>query len=133
MKIIIKRLPGLPVERTLGILSGRWKAVILHVLGDGPQRTCELEKRIVGVSQKVLIEQLRSLEKHGLVSRQPAATDPQGIAYQLTPLGESLQPLLESLIDGASVTPWLLIRPIGFCHARLSYGRALDDVCRTSC
>jgi len=99
MKIIIKRLPGLPVERTLGILSGRWKAVILHVLGDGPQRTCELEKRIVGVSQKVLIEQLRSLEEHGLVSRQPAATEPQGIAYQLTPLGESLQPVLESLIE----------------------------------
>lgn len=99
MKIIIKRLPGLPVERTLGILSGRWKAVILHVLGDGPQRTCELEKRIAGVSQKVLIEQLRSLEEHGLVSRQPAATEPQGIAYQLTPLGESLQPLLESLIE----------------------------------
>ena len=95
----IKRLPGLPVERTLGILSGRWKALILYVLVDGPQRTCELEKRIVGVSQKVLIEQLRSLEEHGLVSRQPAATEPQGIAYQLTPLGESLQPVLESLIE----------------------------------
>lgn len=96
---IIKSLPGLPVERTLGVLSGRWKAVILHVLADGPQRTCELEKRIAGVSQKVLIAQLRALDEHGLVSRQPVATDPQGIAYQLTPLGESLQPVLESLIE----------------------------------
>ena len=95
----IKRLPGLPVERTLGILSGRWKALILYVLVDGPQRTCELEKRIAGVSQKVLIEQLRALEEHGLVSRKPVATDPQGIEYLLTALGESLRPVLESLIE----------------------------------
>jgi DNA-binding HxlR family transcriptional regulator len=96
---IIKRLPGLPVERALGVLSGRWKAVILHVLSNGPQRTCELEMRIAGVAQKVLIEQLRALEEHGLVSRRPRAADPQGIEYLLTPLGESLRPVLESLIE----------------------------------
>ena len=95
---IIKRLPGLPVERTLGVLSGRWKAVILSVLLDGPQRTCELEQRIAGLSQKVLIEQLRALEEHGMVSRQPSAAHRQGIEYLLTPLGESLRPVLESLI-----------------------------------
>ena len=43
---ISKKLPGLPIERALGVLSGRWKAVILDVLKDGPQRTCELENRI---------------------------------------------------------------------------------------
>ncbi|RZL89532.1 MAG: transcriptional regulator [Variovorax sp.] len=96
---IIKRLPGLPVERALGVLSGRWKAVLLDVLSDGPQRTCELEMRIAGVSQKVLIEQLRALEEHGLVCRRPRVTDPQGIEYLLTPLGESLRPVLESLIE----------------------------------
>jgi DNA-binding HxlR family transcriptional regulator len=96
---IINRLPGLPVERTLGVLSGRWKAVILHVLLDGPQRTSELERRIVGVSQKVLIEQLRALEEHGMVSRQHSAWDRQGIEYLLTPLGESLRPVLEALIE----------------------------------
>ncbi|MET0776631.1 MAG: helix-turn-helix domain-containing protein [Pseudomonas mandelii] len=95
----INRLPGLPIERTLAVLSGRWKGVILHVLLDGPQRTCDLEKRIVGVSQKVLIEQLRALEEHGMVSRQPSALDRQGIEYLLTPLGESLRPILESLIE----------------------------------
>jgi DNA-binding HxlR family transcriptional regulator len=96
---IIKRLPGLPVERALGILSGRWKAVILYVLADGPQRTCELEQRIAGVPQKVLIEQLRALEEHGLVRRRPIATDTQGIEYLLTPLGESLRPVLASLME----------------------------------
>lgn len=96
---IIKRLPGLPVERALGILSGRWKAVILLLLAEGPQRTCDLDKRIEGLSQKVLIEQLRALEEHGLVSRRPLAADAQGIEYLLTPLGQSLRPILESLME----------------------------------
>jgi DNA-binding HxlR family transcriptional regulator len=91
-------LPGLPVERALGVFSGRWKAIILYVLLDGAQRTSELEKRIAGISQKVLIEQLQALEEHGMVSRQPSAAHRQGIEYLLTPLGESLRPVLESLI-----------------------------------
>ncbi|MBA2961866.1 MULTISPECIES: winged helix-turn-helix transcriptional regulator [Ramlibacter] len=95
---ITKRLPGLPVERALGILSGRWKAVLLFALLDGPQRTCDLEKRIAGLSQKVLIEQLRALEEHGVVRRQPVASDAQGIEYLLTPLGESLKPILQALM-----------------------------------
>lgn len=95
----INRLPGLPIERTLAILSGRWKGVILHVLLDGPHRTCDLEQRIVGISQKVLIEQLRALEEHGMVSRRSRAGDSQAIEYLLTPLGKSLRPILESLIE----------------------------------
>jgi DNA-binding HxlR family transcriptional regulator len=96
---IINRLPGLPVERALGVLSGRWKAVILYVLLGGAQRTSELEKRIAGISQKVLIEQLRALQEHGMVSRQPYAGERQGVEYVLTPLGESLRPVLQSLIE----------------------------------
>jgi DNA-binding HxlR family transcriptional regulator len=96
---IINRLPALPVERALGVLTGRWKAVILYVLMDGPQRTCQLENRIAGISQKVLIEQLRALEEHGMVVRQPSAGERQGIEYAVTPLGESLRPVLQSLID----------------------------------
>jgi DNA-binding HxlR family transcriptional regulator len=96
---IIKRLPGLPVERALGVLSGRWKAVLLHVLLDGPQRTCELEKRIAGISQKVMIEQLRALEEHGMVIRRTRAGDDQAVEYLLTPVGESLRSILESLIE----------------------------------
>jgi DNA-binding HxlR family transcriptional regulator len=95
---VIKRVPGLPVERALRILSGRWKAVLLDVLATGPQRTCDLEKLIAGLSQKVLIEQLRALEEHGLVFRRPVASAPQGIEYLLTPLGESLRPVLEALM-----------------------------------
>lgn len=96
---IIKNLPGLPIERTLAVLSGRWKAVILYVLLDGPHRTYELDNRIAGISQKVLIEQLRALEQHGLVSRQASAQDSQGVEYLLTSLGESLRPVLDSLLE----------------------------------
>lgn len=96
---IIKRLSDLPVERSLGVLSGRWKGVIVFVLADGPHRTSELERRIAGISQKVLIEQLRALEEHGLVSRRAIAGDHQGVEYQLTDLGESLRPIVASLIE----------------------------------
>lgn len=89
----------MPVERALGVLSGRWKAVILFELLEGPQRICDLEKRIAGISQKVLIEQLRALEEHGMVSRQPSAKDRQGIEYLLTSLGESLRPVLQALLE----------------------------------
>jgi DNA-binding HxlR family transcriptional regulator len=68
----------------------------------GPQRTCELENRIAGISQKVLIEQLRALEEHGMINRQPSADGELGVEYLLTPLGESLRPILESLIEWGS-------------------------------
>jgi DNA-binding HxlR family transcriptional regulator len=94
---IIKRLPGLPIERALGAISGRWKAVIIHVLLSGPKRTCELEKQIPSLTQKVLIQQLRALEEHGLVHRKVSAEDTRCVDYGLTPLGLSLEPLILQL------------------------------------
>ena len=94
---VIKELPSLPIERALGVVSGRWKAVIIYVLLNGPRRTCELENQIEGISQKVLIEQLRALEEHGLVYRQSFAQEPQRVDYGLTKLGMSLKPLLSLL------------------------------------
>ncbi len=124
---IIKRLPGLPVERALGVLSGRWKAVLIDALTDGPQRICDLENRIVGITQKVLIEQLRALEEHGVVSRQPRVGDNQTIEYLLTPLGESLRPLLDSSSNGEPVTPRSSTRSTDFYHAALSIEGVLPD------
>jgi DNA-binding HxlR family transcriptional regulator len=63
---ITKRLPGLPIERTLGVLSGRWKAVIIYILMSGPKRICELKKQIVGMSQEVLLRQLGARSDAGL-------------------------------------------------------------------
>lgn len=94
---IIKRLPGLSIERALGVISGRWKAVIIHVLLSGPKRTCELEQHIPSLTQKVLIQQLRALEEHGLVYRKVHAGDANCVDYGLTPLGLSLEPLIVQL------------------------------------
>lgn len=96
---LTKLLPRLPIERTLGIISGRWKTVIIHVLLEGPKRTCEIETQITGVSQKVLIQQLKALEEHGIVWRKTYPEEPQRVDYTLTPLGLSLQPLISSLRD----------------------------------
>jgi len=93
---ITKNLPGLPIERALGVISGRWKAVIIYVLLGGPRRTRELEKLIPSLTQKVLIQQLRALEEHGLVYR-TAGADEHRVDYALTPLGLSLEPLIAQL------------------------------------
>jgi DNA-binding HxlR family transcriptional regulator len=94
---ISKRLPGLPIERALGVISGRWKAIIIYVLLSGPKRTSELEKHIPSLTQKVLIQQLRALEEHGLVYRKAGADDAHRVDYALTPLGMSLEPLIVQL------------------------------------
>ena len=99
MRQITKRLPGLPIERALGVISGRWKAVIVFVLLDGPMRTRELESHISGLSQKVLLQQLRSLEEHGLVYRQTFPKEPKRVDYGLTALGMSLKPLISQLYE----------------------------------
>jgi DNA-binding HxlR family transcriptional regulator len=96
---ITKRLPGLPIERTLGVISGRWKAVIVHALLSGPKRNCELAKQIAGISQKVLVEQLRALEEHGLVHRQAFTDEAPRVDYALTPLGISLRPLISQMYE----------------------------------
>src|SRR5580698_10584449 len=102
---ITKELPGLPLERTLGVISGRWKAVIIYVLLNGPKRVCELEKQIPTISQKVLIQQLRSLEKHGLVNRETSADETQRVDYMLTSLGMSLAPLISLLFTWDNIMP----------------------------
>jgi DNA-binding HxlR family transcriptional regulator len=71
----------------------------VYVLLDGPQRICGLENQISGLSQKVLIQQLQTLEEHGLVYRQFFPAEPQRVDYALTPLGMSLKPLLAQLYD----------------------------------
>jgi DNA-binding HxlR family transcriptional regulator len=98
MTNIVKRLPGLPIERSLGVISGRWKAVIVYILLNGPKRTSQLERHLPDITQKVLIQQLRALEEHGLVIRKTGG-DASRVEYGLTTLGMSLRPVLEVLED----------------------------------
>lgn len=94
-----KRLPALPVERAMKVISGRWKAVILYHLFDEPKRLSELQRLVPGVSQKVLIQQLRELEEHGLVHREVFRQVPPRVDYSATALGRSLEPVLLALCE----------------------------------
>ncbi len=99
MPPIIKQLPPLPAERALKVIGGRWKAVILYYLFEGPKRLSELKRLAPGASQKMLVQQLRELEEHGLVHRKVFAQVPPRVEYSATKLGLSLQPIIASLCE----------------------------------
>ncbi|WP_020618228.1 winged helix-turn-helix transcriptional regulator [Paenibacillus daejeonensis] len=77
----------LGIEATLEIIGGKWKALIICLLMTGPKRTSELERGITGITQKVLIQQLRELERDGLVLRTVYEQMPPKVDYRLTDYG----------------------------------------------
>ena len=92
-----KELPACPVETTLTLIGDKWKVLILRDLMPGTKRFGELKKSIGRVSQKVLTAQLRDMEEKGLVHREVYAEVPPRVEYSLTELGQSLQPILDSM------------------------------------
>ncbi len=78
---------NLGIEATLEIIGGKWKALIICLLMTGVKRTSQLERSITGISQKVLIQQLRELERDGLVERKVYEQMPPRVEYSLTPYG----------------------------------------------
>ena len=92
-----KELPACPVETTLTMISDKWKVLILRDLLTGTKRFGELKKSLTGVSQKVLTSQLREMEASGLLTRTVYAEVPPRVEYSLTPLGRSLQPIMDAM------------------------------------
>lgn len=92
-----KELPACPVETTLTMISDKWKVLILRDLLTGTKRFGELKKSLTGVSQKVLTSQLREMEENGLVERNAYPEVPPRVEYSLTPLGRSLQPIMDAM------------------------------------
>jgi DNA-binding HxlR family transcriptional regulator len=84
---------------TLSLIGGRWKPNILWRLLRGAVRYSELKRSIEGVTERILIAQLRELEADGLVQRTVYPEVPPRVEYQLTPLGWSMQSILENLSD----------------------------------
>lgn len=94
------------IEKALKMLEGRWKLIILfHLFGGRILRFSELEKAIEGISQKMLIQQLRQLEQDGIVQRIVHHQVPPKVEYRLTDWGQSLCPALDALLDWASQKP----------------------------
>ena len=94
------------VQNALRILEGRWKLVILFQLfGGNILRFSELERAIPGISQKMLIQQLRQMEKDGVVTRIVHHEVPPRVEYHLTEWGQSLCPALDALLIWAENAP----------------------------
>lgn len=86
-----------PVEATLEAIGGRWKVLILHELFNGTKRFGELHRSLHGITQKMLTQQLREMERDGLVHREIYMQVPPKVEYSLTPLGKTLQPVLDAM------------------------------------
>lgn len=89
-----------PVEATLDVIGGKWKVVILfHLTHDGTHRFAELRRRIPGVSERMLTQQLRELEDDGIVHREVYPEVPPKAEYSLTEYGKTLRPITEVMCE----------------------------------
>jgi DNA-binding HxlR family transcriptional regulator len=86
-----------PAEVTLGVIGGRWKVLILYHLFGGAKRFSELQRALPGVTQKMLTQQLREMERDGIVSRTVFPQVPPRVEYALTPRGETLKPVVRAM------------------------------------
>ena len=85
------------IDAALDVVGGKWKALILWALSTGTQRFGDLKRLIPGVTEKMLIQQLRELEADGLIDRSAHPEVPPRVEYRLTALGRSLNTALEPL------------------------------------
>jgi DNA-binding HxlR family transcriptional regulator len=83
-------LADCPARTTLDLVANTWSVVVVFGLGRGPLRYSDLRDRIGGISNKMLTQTLRRLERNNLVQRRRLPTAPAGVEYRLTRLGESL-------------------------------------------
>lgn len=88
-----------PVETTLSLIGGKYKALILWHLSQGTMRFSELRGKIDAATPKMLTQQLRELEAQQLIHRQVYPVVPPKVEYSLTELGKSLMPVLVAMRD----------------------------------
>jgi len=86
-----------PSQDILALIGSKWSMLLLCILGDGPVRSGELGRRAGGISQKMLTQTLRELERHGIVHRRDFREVPPRVEYSLTPLGRSLAQLVRRI------------------------------------
>jgi DNA-binding HxlR family transcriptional regulator len=87
------------LEAALDVIGGKWKVLILWQFQEGPRRFGELKRIVPGISEKMLIQQLRQMEADGIVRRKVYHEVPPKVEYSLTPFGATLQDAVVPLCD----------------------------------
>ena len=95
----MKNVQNCPVEATLELIGGKYKALILWYLSSSTLRYSQLRDLLSGITPKMLTQQLRELESKQLVHREVFPIVPPKVEYSLTALGESLMPILVAMRD----------------------------------
>jgi DNA-binding HxlR family transcriptional regulator len=85
------------LDAAIAVMGGKWKGLILFSLGEGPLRFGELRRTVAGISERVLILQLREMENSGLVHREVHRQVPPKVEYSLTEFGRSLNAAMAPL------------------------------------
>ncbi|MER5964578.1 helix-turn-helix domain-containing protein [Streptomyces sp. NPDC002057] len=101
----VTSLPECGVARFLALLEGPWATLIVRELLHGPHRFTELRAALPGISPHTLTSRLRRFETYGLVTRTAYAEIPPRVEYRLTPLGEGLGPVLDTMARWATSIP----------------------------
>ena len=109
-----------PARQVLQTLSDKWVTLVLNALADGPQRYSDIGRTVAGVSQKMLTQTLRTLERDGLVTREVTPQVPVRVDYELTELGHSLQKPICGLVT------WAMDHSDAIHAAQASYDAELD-------
>jgi DNA-binding HxlR family transcriptional regulator len=86
-----------PVCRTADIVCGKWTLLLVRDLAEGRSRFCELERSLQGISPRTLSLRLRALEDEGIVERTTYPEVPPRVEYALTPKGQALLPIIDSM------------------------------------
>lgn len=95
-----KELPICPVATTVNLIGNKWKILIIrNLLATDKVRFKDLKNGIEGISQKVLTDDLRSLEADGLIIRTVYAEIPPRVEYELSPLGKTLKPIIDAMAE----------------------------------
>ena len=91
------RLEDCPVRAALDVIGGKWKPIILYHLMDGPKRHGELRRLLADATQKMLTQQLRELERDGIIARKVYPEAPPRVEYGFTQQGRTLRPVIREL------------------------------------
>jgi len=88
-----------PVTQTMAVIGGKWKPIILFCIRTETKRFSEIKRLIPGVTQKMLTQQLRELEEHGIIHREIHPVIPPKVEYSLTEYGCTLIPILDNMAE----------------------------------